>query len=92
VAVRFEAEHMRGTALGLAHLIGAGSVEPLSVPAGSQANTLVIVEDLPIFFAELRSPDGTAGSPVVFTISFEDAKRLLKDPELARHRYEGLAE
>ena len=32
VAVRFEAEHMRGTALGLAHLIGARSVEPLSVP------------------------------------------------------------
>jgi hypothetical protein len=92
VAVRFEAEHMRGTALGLAHLIGAGSVEELSVAAAPQANTLVIVEDLPIFFAELRSPDGSAGSSVVFTISFEDAKRLLKDPELARHRYEGLAD
>lgn len=92
VAVRFQAEHMRGTALGLAHLIGARSVELLSMPAASHANALVIMEDLPIFFAELRSPDGTAGSPVVFTISFEDAKRLLKDPELARHRYEGLAE
>jgi hypothetical protein len=92
VAVRFQAEHMRGTALGLAHLIGARSVELLSVPAAPEVNALVILEDLPVFFAELRSPDGSAGSPVVFKISFEDAKRLLKDPELARHRYEGLAE
>lgn len=92
VAVRFQAEHMRGTALGLAHLIGARSVELLSVPAAPEANALMIMEDLPIFFAEPRSPDGSAGSPVVFTISFEDAKRLLKDPELAQHRYEGLAE
>jgi hypothetical protein len=92
VAVRFEAEDMRGTALGLAHLIGARSVEELSVPAAPQANTLVVVADAPTFNAALRTPDGDAGSPVVFTISFEDAKRLLKDPELAQHRYEGLAE
>jgi len=92
VAVRFQAEHIRGTALGLAHLIGARSVELLSVPAAPEANALVIMEDLPIFFAEPRSSDGSAGSPVVFTISFEDAKRLPKDPELAQHRYEGLAE
>lgn len=92
VAVRFEAENMRGTALGLANLIGAHSVEDLSVPAAPQAHTLVVVDDAPTFNAMLRSPDGTAGSPVVFTISFEDAKRLLKDPELAQHRYEGLAE
>ncbi|MGH2840979.1 MAG: hypothetical protein ACRDKY_09170, partial [Solirubrobacteraceae bacterium] len=92
VAVRFEAEHMRGTALGLAHLIGARSVELLSVPVRPQANVLVIMEDAPNFSAELRSPDASAGSPVVFTISFEDAKRLLKDPGLAQHRYEGLAE
>lgn len=92
VAVRFEAENMRGAALGLANLIGAHSVEDLSVPAALQANTLVIVDDAPTFNAMLRSPDGAAGSPVVFTISFGDAKRLLKDPELAQHRYEGLAE
>jgi Domain of unknown function (DUF4430) len=92
VAVRFEAENMRGTALGLAHLIGAHSVEDLSVPAAPQANTLVVVDDAPTFSAALRSPDGAAGSPVAFTISFEDAKRLLKDPELAQHRYDGLAE
>jgi len=90
VAVRFEAENMRGTALGLANLIGAHSVEELSVPAAPQAHTLVVVGHA-AFSATLRSPDGSAGSPVVFTISFEDAKRLLKDPELAQHRYEGLA-
>jgi hypothetical protein len=90
VAVRFEDEDMRGTALGIAHVIGARSVELLSVPTAPQANVLVIRDELPTFLAELRSPDGPAGSPVVFSISFEDAKRLLKDPELARHRYEGL--
>jgi len=92
VAVRFEAENMLGTALGLAHLIGARSVEDLSVPAAPRANTLVVVDDEPTFNATLRSQDGAAGSPVTFTISFEDAKRLLKDPELAQHRYDGLAE
>jgi hypothetical protein len=91
-AVRFEAEHMRGTALGLAHLIDARSVEELSVPAAEQANVLVITESAPSFTAQLRSPDGSAGSPAVFRVSFEDAKRLLKDPDLAHHRYEGLDE
>jgi hypothetical protein len=92
VAVRFETENMRGTALGLAHLVGAHSVELLSVPVGPQANALMVVEGQPVFSAELRSQDGNAGSPVVFKVSFEDAKRLLKDPELANHRYEGLSQ
>jgi Domain of unknown function (DUF4430) len=89
-AVRFEAKHMRGTALGLANAIGASSVEHVSVPAASEANVLIVLDGETSFRAELRSPDGTAGSPVVFRVSFEDGKRLLKDPELARHRYEGL--
>jgi hypothetical protein len=89
-AVRFETKDMRGAALGLANAIGARSVEYVSVPAAPEANVLVITEDEPTFHAELRSSDGTAGSPAVFYVSFEDAKRLLKDPELARHRYEGL--
>jgi hypothetical protein len=91
-AVRFEEEGMRGTALGVAHTIGAKSVEPTSVPAAPGANVLVITASQPAFTAELRSPDGPAGSPVIFRVSFEDAKRLLKDPELAQHRYEGLGE
>jgi hypothetical protein len=88
--VRFQDEKMRGTALGLAHLIGAASVELLHVPAGPDANLLVVTNDATTFSAELRSPEGSAGSPVLLQVSFEDGKRLLKDPGLAQHRYEGL--
>lgn len=90
--VRFEEKRMRGTALGVAHTIGAKSVEPVSVPAARAANVLVITASQPAFAAELRTPGGPAGSPVIFRVSFEDAKLLLKDPELAQHRYEGLDE
>lgn len=89
-AVRFQEEEMRGTALGFAHLIGAASVEPVDVPVAPDANVLVVTVAAPTLTAELRTPGGTAGSPVIFLVSFEDAKRLLKDPELAQHRYEGL--
>lgn len=88
--VRFDEEHMRGTALGLAHLIGSSSVELADVPTPPKANELLLTDDAQTFSAELRSSDATAGSAVLFRISFEDAKRLLKDPELAKHRYEGL--
>ena len=88
--VRFEEEHMRGTALGLAHLIGSSSVELTDVPTPPGANELLVTDEATTFSAELRSRDGSAGSPVLFRISFEDAKRLLKDPKLAKHRYEGL--
>jgi hypothetical protein len=90
--VRFQEEEMRGTALGLAHLIGAASVEHVDVPVAPDANALVVTDAAATFSAEQRSPDASAGSPVLFQVSFEDAKRLLKDPELARHRYEGLSE
>jgi hypothetical protein len=90
--VRFQEEEMRGTALGLAHLIGAASVEHVGVPLAPDANALVVTDDAATLTAELRAPDGAAGSPVLFQVNFEDAKRLLKDPELARHRYEGLSE
>jgi len=89
--VRFETDHMRAVALGLANVIGARSVEHLSVPAVPEANVLVVADESGSFHAALRSPDGSAGSPVVFRVSFEDAKRLLKDPELALRRYEGLS-
>jgi Domain of unknown function (DUF4430) len=89
-AVRFTEEHMRGTALGLAHLIGSKSVERTDVPISPAANALVVTDDAKTFTAELRTPDASAGSPVIFRISFEDAKKLLKDPELARQLYEGL--
>jgi hypothetical protein len=82
---------MRGTALGLAHTIGSKSVELVDVAIEPDANALVLTDDAATFTAELRTPDASAGSPVVFRISFEDAKRLLKDPELARRRYAGLS-
>lgn len=88
--VRFEHKDMRGAALGLAHAIGAKSVEPLDVAAPPRANVLEIVSEPVIFTAELRKPDAPAGSPARFRISFEDAKRLLADPERAWHRYQGL--
>jgi hypothetical protein len=62
----------------------------MDVPAAPDANLLVVTEDTAAFSAELRSPDASAGSPVRLRVSFEDGKRLLKDPELAEHRYEGL--
>jgi hypothetical protein len=90
VAVRYETERMRGAALGLANTVGARSVERASIPARVDANLLLIASDPVTFSAEQRTRDGAAGSPVVFRISFEDAKRLLADPELARRRYEDL--
>ena len=89
-AVRYETERMRGAALGLANAVAARSVEQTSIPVRAEANLLLIVNDPVTFSAEQRSRDGNAGSPVVFRISFEDAKRLLADPELARRRYEEL--
>jgi hypothetical protein len=88
--VRYEDKRMRGAALGLAHAIGAKSVEPLDVAPPSGANVLEIVGAPIAFSAELRTPDAPAGSPAVFRISFEDAKRLLADPERAWRRYDGL--
>jgi hypothetical protein len=88
--VRFETKKMRGAALGLANTIGARSVEMLDVKAPAAANVLEIVEDPVVFSAALRTPGGPAGSPVVFRVSFDDAKRLLANPRRAWRRYRGL--
>jgi hypothetical protein len=88
--VRYETDRMRAAALGIANAIGAKSVEPLTVKASPEANLLEVLDgDVP-FSAAQRGGAGGAGSPVVFRISFEDVKRLLRDPHLPRHRYEGL--
>ena len=89
-AVRYESKDSQAVALGLANLIGAPSVERSSVAVSGGSNLLRIVDDPVSFSAALRSGEGAAGSPVVFTISATDARRLLADPELAHHRYEGL--
>ena len=81
---------MRAAALGLANAIGARSVEPLDVATPPGANVLEIVAAPVVFTAALRTTGAEAGSPVLFRIGFEDAKRLLADPERAWYRYEGL--
>jgi hypothetical protein len=88
--VRYATKDAHAVALGLANAIGAASVERIGVPVAADANLLLVVAGPRTFTATLRSPGGSAGSPVVFTISFDDAKRLLAHPELARQRYEGL--
>ena len=89
-AVRYASKDAQAVALGLANLIGATSVELIDVPAAEGANLLRIVDGQVDFSAALRSTEGTAGSPVVFTISVADGRRLLAHPRLARHRFEGL--
>lgn len=89
-AVRYASKDAHAVALGLAHAIGARSVERLSVAARPDANLLLVLDDEVPFSAALRSADGSAGSPVVFRISKADGERLLAEPELARRRYQGL--
>jgi uncharacterized protein DUF4430 len=88
--VRYWPKKAEALALGLANAIGSRSVELDNVPAPPGANVLRLVQaDVP-FTARLRSPDGSAGSPVVFTISEKDGRRLLAHLDLARYRYTGL--
>ena len=89
--VRYWPKSQEALALGLANAIGARSVEPASVPAPPNANVLRLVNRQARFSAAPRSPSGDAGDPIVFTISVDDGKRLLAHPDLAEHRYEGLA-
>jgi Domain of unknown function (DUF4430) len=88
--VRYATKHAEAVALGLANAIGAVSVERFGVAVPEDANLLRIVDEPQTFTAALRSAEGSAGSPVVFAISYPDARRLLTDLELARRRYEGL--
>lgn len=89
-AVRYESREARGAALGLAYAVGSKSVEPFGVAVPASANLLLVFEKPVPFSAALRTAGATAGSPVVMRISLEDAKRLLRDLEAARFRYQGL--
>lgn len=89
-AVRYQTVKMRGAALALASLIHADSVERMGVPVPEDANLLLVVSAPVTFSAALRRENAPAGSPVLFRISHADALRLVKDPQLARYRYQGL--
>ena len=58
----------------------SGQRKHVDVPIAPDANALIVTDDAAALTSELRPPDGAAGSPVVFQVDFEDAKRLLKDP------------
>jgi Domain of unknown function (DUF4430) len=69
------------TAERLAELIGGSLNEQRD-----GANSLVLVDGSG-FRARV---DGEPGDPVVFELGLRDAERLVRDPALARYRYEGL--
>ncbi|MEP6977383.1 MAG: DUF4430 domain-containing protein [Thermoleophilia bacterium] len=63
----------------------AGAALAQSVHANGGRNRILVVSR-PVVFHGVRSPSGK----VTFTISAADARRLARDPKLARFRYEGL--
>jgi hypothetical protein len=63
----------------------AGAALARSVHANGGRNRILVVSR-PVVFHGVRSPSGK----VTFTISAADARRLARNPKLARFRYEGL--
>ncbi len=89
-AVRYERRTMRALAYALGSLVAAKSVAHASVPVPPAANEILVVPGRRIFTADLRTPGAGAGSPVVFRVSVDAGRELVKDPSRARYRYEGL--
>jgi hypothetical protein len=89
-AVRYELKDMRALAFALANLVQAKSVAQLPVPVLKDRNLLLVVPGQSILTAALRVPGSGAGSPVVFRVSADVGRKLVADPTLASHRYEGL--
>ena len=87
VAVRY-APGLRGGARSIGRLLRASSVEPLSVPAPSDANVFFTVSGRERFAASLRDDSsGNAGSPVQFVFA-GDAVELARRPGKFRYRYQ----
>jgi hypothetical protein len=70
----------------IGRLLGATSIEPLSVPAPLDANLFSLAKGPETFIASLRDPDGGPGSPVHFTFA-GDAVQLARHPDKYRFRY-----
>ncbi|MGZ4397631.1 MAG: DUF4430 domain-containing protein [Gaiellaceae bacterium] len=81
-AVRY-AEGLRSEATALARVVHAGSVLPVSRAAPAGANLLVVKRNGRNLSAAFRGAE-RAGDPVLFTVSASFARRLVRDPSLAR--------
>ena len=66
-----------------AHAAGAALARSVHANGGRHR---ILVVSTPVVFHGVRSPSGK----VTFTISAADARRLARNPKLARFRYEGL--
>jgi hypothetical protein len=88
-AVRYGDPSLADDARALAKLLGAGSVASASSPVPADTNVLRLERGSVRFEARLRNGGG-AGSPVEFVLGAEAARRLARDPSLARFRYRGL--
>jgi hypothetical protein len=89
-AIRYERKEMRALAFALANLVRARSVAQVRAPVLKDANVLLVVSGRSLLVASLRFPGAGAGSPVVFRVSPDVGRTLVKDPTLAAYRYEGL--
>ena len=87
--VRYERLRLAPGARAIAKVIRARSVAPASVRAPPEANVFVVVAGKPRFRARPRTTPYRAGDPVEFVFA-GDARRLARDPEIIRHRYQGL--
>jgi hypothetical protein len=88
-AIRYERKDMRALAYALANLIRARSVRLLRAPVMKDANILLVVSGRSLLQASMRFPGTGAGAPVVFRVSPDVGRTLVKDPTLASYRYEG---
>jgi hypothetical protein len=89
-SVRYETKDMRAVAFALANLVGAKSVAQAQTPVRKNRNLLLVVPGTSILTAGQRFPGQSAGSPVVFRISADVGRELVKDPSYAKYRYEGV--
>ena len=85
-AIRYR-QGLEPAARALAQVVRAASVEPEAVPPPADANVLYVRRGRGELVADFCD-GGSAGDPVCFT-ALGVARRLARDPQLFRHRYEG---
>lgn len=90
--VRYRGGSVASLARSLGRLVRASSVAGVGARVPDAANLLLVVPGGSDFRATMRSPGARAGAPVRFTVSARAARRLIRNPAVARFRYEGLPE